>query len=243
MKSTDLRKRIPSLGSKIVKQTVKERIAEKLTYMISSGLLRLGDEIPSERELSGTLGVSRETVGGAIRILAARGIVEVSQGARTRVIRADGLPLQEAMPTLRELTSYSPRTVHEARMVIECAVVSDAALHISDRTLETLKELLDAQAGLFKDPPAFQICDREFHEQIYQSCANPLMAKLVGHLYTYALDVRRQVLNQPGAIKQSYEDHLVVYEALKSRDPEAAVSAVRAHLDSVYRTTLAAMEM
>jgi DNA-binding FadR family transcriptional regulator len=210
--------------------------------MISSGLLRLGDDIPSERELAATLGVSRETVGGAIRILAARGIVEVSQGARTRVIRADGLPLEEDMPTLRELTCYSPRTVHEARLVVECAVVGDAARHISDKTLESLKDLLDTQTKLFRDPPAFQISDREFHERIYQSCANPLMAKLVGHLYTYALDVRRLVLSKSGAIKQSYEDHLLVYEALKSRDPDAAVSAMRSHLESVYRTTLDAME-
>ena len=119
------------------------------------------------------------------------------------MIRADGLPLQDAVPAIRELTSYSPQTVHETRIVLESAVVADAARHMTDKTLEILKDLLDSQRGLFADPPAFQICDREFHERIYQSCANPLMAKIVSHLYSYALDFRRLAMRQPGAMKEA----------------------------------------
>lgn len=233
----DIYERVPALDSKIAKHTMKEQISDKIAYLICSGFLRVGDELPSERELAKTLGVSRETVRGAIQTLAARGMIEVSQGARTRVARTEGFVLSEAVTTLRELKNYTPQTVYEARRVVESAVVSDAARHITPEALEQLKDLLAVQATLFEDPPAFQISDREFHEVIYQSCRNPLLAKFVSDLYAYALDVRRLAISQPGAIARSYNDHLSVYRALAARDPDAAVAAMGSHLMTVYTTS------
>ncbi len=224
----DIHERVPALDSKIAKHTMKEQISDKIAYLICSGFLRVGDELPSERELAKTLGVSRETVG----------MIEVSQGARTRVARTDGFVLSEAVTTLRELKNYTPQTVYEARRVVESAVVSDAARHITPEARAQLKELLAVQATLFDDPSAFQISDREFHEIIYQSCRNPLLAKFVSDLYAYALDVRRLAISQPGAIARSYNDHLRVYEALVAGDPEAAVAAMGSHLTTVYTTSL-----
>ncbi|MGO4872471.1 MAG: winged helix-turn-helix domain-containing protein, partial [Roseiarcus sp.] len=58
------------------KRTVRERISDKLASLIASGILHLGDELPSERELASLLSVSRETIRGAIQTLAAKGILE-----------------------------------------------------------------------------------------------------------------------------------------------------------------------
>jgi DNA-binding FadR family transcriptional regulator len=233
---------IPALGVKIVRQTVKEQISDKLAYLIYSGLLRVGDELPSERELAVTFDVSRETVRGAIQALAARGMVEVSQGTRTKVVCAEGVALHDVVPTLRDLKNYAPKTVYEARHVIESAVLRDAAACISEETLDRLEELLAVQSTLFDDPPAFQISDREFHETIYQSCRNPLLAKFVTDLYSYALDVRRRVMIQPGAVERSYHDHQKVFAALKAHDPDASAAAMSAHLMSIYATSLAMMD-
>lgn len=238
----DIYERAPGISRSISKQTIKEQICDKLSYMICSGLLRVNDELPSERELAATFNVSRETVRGAIQILATRGMVEVSQGARTRVIRADGYALHEAVSSLRDLKGYTPQAVHEARAVVEVAVVRDAAMRISDDTLARLGALLDAQSLMFNDPVSFQISDREFHQLIYESCSNPLLAKIVGDLYAYALDFRRVAMSQPGAVGRSYQDHRRVYTALAAHDPDAAVAAMTGHLRSVYTTTLEAME-
>ena len=45
-----------------------------------------GGELVGERDLAAAIQVSRETVRGGVQILAARGIIEVSHGARTRVV-------------------------------------------------------------------------------------------------------------------------------------------------------------
>jgi len=237
MVALDIHERIPALGSKITKYTIKEQISDKIAYLICSGFLRVGDELPSERELAKTLNVSRETVRSAIQVLAVRGMVEVSQGARTRVVRNDGFALYEAVTTLGDLKNYSPQTVFEARMVVESAVVRDAAQHITKEGLQHLERLLAVQATLFDDPPAFQISDREFHEVIYQSCSNQLLANFVSDLYAYALDIRRHAISRPGAIETSYEDHSRVYKAFAAGDVEAAVTAMSSHLVTVYTTS------
>ena len=76
------------LKTAVSKLTIREQVSERIATMVHSGLLREGDELPSERELASTLGVSRESVRSAIQMLAARGLVEISQGSRTRVLGA-----------------------------------------------------------------------------------------------------------------------------------------------------------
>src|SRR5258708_9495220 len=77
---------VPYLKAEIGRRTVRERISDKLASLIASGILQIGEELPSERELAALLSVSRETVRGAIQTLAATGVVAVSQGFRTRVV-------------------------------------------------------------------------------------------------------------------------------------------------------------
>jgi hypothetical protein len=77
----DILPRLPGGAPGIAKRTVKDQISDKLAYMILTGLLRPGDELPSERRRAGTLGVARESVRAAIAVLQARRMIEVSQGA------------------------------------------------------------------------------------------------------------------------------------------------------------------
>ena len=78
--------RAPEFRGEFARRTVRELISDKLASLVASGILEVGDELPSERELASKLAVSRETVRGAIQTLSAKGIVEVSQGSRTRVV-------------------------------------------------------------------------------------------------------------------------------------------------------------
>ncbi|MFM2289754.1 MAG: hypothetical protein RL684_2897, partial [Pseudomonadota bacterium] len=93
----DIIPRVPGDRGGITKRTVKDQVSDKLTYMIHSGLLRPGDELPSERELAATLGVSRESVRAAIGVLQGRRMIEVSQGMRTRIRGPGSLPLHESL--------------------------------------------------------------------------------------------------------------------------------------------------
>jgi DNA-binding FadR family transcriptional regulator len=218
--------------------TVRERISDKLASLVASGILQVGDELPSERELAALLAVSRETVRGAIQTLAAMGVVAVSQGARTRVIsqRIESLKIGVTSPSA--INSYDLDSVHKARLLVERAVVCEAASRIDQATLARLERSLAIQKQTFRDPVHFLICDREFHLAIYRSCGNPLLADFVTDLYTFMLDQRRTAVARPGAIARSYRDHLAIYAALRARDPVAVTEAFGRHIERIYATTV-----
>src|ERR1700733_6871537 len=230
--------RVPHLRAEIGRRTVRERISDKLASLIASGILQVGEERPSERALAALRAVSRETVRGAIQTLAATGIVAVSQGSRTRVVsrKIDTLKIGVTSPSA--INAYDLDSVHKARLLIERAVAAEAAVLIDDSTLARLEQSLAIQKQTMRDPVHFLICDREFHLTIYRSCGNQLLADFVADLYTFMLDHRRTAVSRPGAIEESYLDHVAILNALKARDPQAATDAIGRHIDRIYATTV-----
>ena len=230
--------RIPGDHGRIAKRTVKDQISDKLAYMIHSGLLRVGDELPSERELASTLGVSRETVRAAIGVLQARRMIEINQGARTRVLGTGPFPLHESVSTLGNLRERSFGEVAEARAAVEVQVIWLAAQRIGANELARLANLVRDQEAMLDDPVRFQISDRVFHTTLYGACGNALLVDVVSDFYDYALEFRRRALQRPGAIAHSVAEHRAIVAALKTRKPDAAVAAAQKHLEQVRKTTL-----
>lgn len=239
MKTGGILNQVPNIGRAITRQTARDVVAEKLTTLIATGMLRPGDELPGERELAQVLSVSRETVRGAIQILAAQGFVEVSQGSRSRVADVDlsQLPLTIASPSA--IDRYDIDAVHGARLLVELDVVGCAAEAISNEALTHLEDLLEAQRQVGNDSMRFLICDREFHLAIYRACGNPLLVDFVSDLYGYLMDYRRHAMAQPGAIESSYADHREILDGLKRHDRPGVTMAFRRHLMRIYDTTQA----
>lgn len=229
---------LAGLERQLSKRTMKEQISDKLAYMMCTGLLQVGDELPSERELAAMLDVSRETVRGAIQTLAALRMIEVAQGARTRVVCTEGYAAHDVQSALHGLRRHGPHTVNEARLAVETAVTRVAAGRITDQDLARMERLLHAQAGMFDDAVQFQISDREFHAIMYEASNNALLASYAQDLYAHALGTRRAVLKRTGSARQGYQDHVAIFHALKTRDPERAAAAVVRHLDHGYDPSL-----
>lgn len=219
------------------RRTIKDVIADKLAALIASGVLVVGDELPGERELAAALSVSRETVRAAVQVLAARGILDVAQGTRTRVAATDFGDMALGIASRPSVNDYDLDAVHEARLLIERRVVADAAERVSEAVLERLRRSLAAQEACLSDPARFLICDREFHVTVYRACGNPLLADIAIDLYTYLLGHRRRVVSQPGAIASSLADHRAILAALKARDRDAAVAAFAVHEERIYTST------
>jgi DNA-binding FadR family transcriptional regulator len=219
------------------KRTIREQVSQRIAAMVQSGLLRQGDELPSERELATTLEVSRETVRGAIQMLAAIGMVEISQGSRTRVVGAIDFPLADRVWG-RAGTRRSAHEVYEARRLVELPTVRLAVERIDDAGIQRLKRLVEAQREMTRDPVRFQISDAEFHDVIYRAGGNPLLADFLKEMYSFGLEFRRKVLLAHDAVTRSVEDHIRIVEGFDRRDTVAAVDAMERHLVRIHQTTL-----
>jgi DNA-binding FadR family transcriptional regulator len=230
--------RLPEMRESIRRRNVKDLISEKLGVLIASGVLRTGEFLPGERELAAILSVSRESIRGAIQTLALRGVVEVSQGSRTRVISADVGSLKNGITSATTINSYDIESVHSARLLVERVVVADAAERMDEARLAQLEALLVAQRDTLTDPVAFLMSDREFHTVIYGAAGNRLLGDFVVNLYTYMLEFRRAAVSKHGAIAKSYADHRAILDALQARDVAAVVAAFQRHIDRIYATTI-----
>lgn len=227
----------------LTSRTKKEILADKLIEMILNGLLRDGDVLPSERELTHLFGVSRETVRGALSQLIAYELINVSHGSKTRIRASEEVLARFRAAQMNEQSTQVHRfdvdSVFESRIVVEAAIARRAAMHFDVRAIQQIEGLLEAQSRLFESPVYFQLSDQKFHRLISEQSANGIMLRYADELYSYGLDIRRQVMIEPGAIERSYHEHCHIVEAFKRGDPDAAERAMLAHLDSVYRTTKA----
>jgi DNA-binding FadR family transcriptional regulator len=228
---------VSSLREGIVKRGIREIVCDKLQTLIASGVLQVGDELPGERELAQAFDVSRETVRGAIQILAGRGILEVSHGSRTRIARNDVGPITIGIGMAKAIDSYDIESVHAARLVVERHVVAAAAARIDADTLAHLDEYIAAQKAAGDDPVRFLISDREFHVAIYRTAQSPLLCDVTIDLYGYMLEHRRRAVSRPGAIERSIRDHTAIVTALRAHDADAVVAAFDHHINRIYRTT------
>jgi DNA-binding FadR family transcriptional regulator len=228
----------PELREAIVRRNIRDVVAQKIANLIASGLLKIGDDLPSERDLAVALRVSRESVRGGIQILSAKGLLAVVQGARTRIVSDDLGPEFKRLREPRLINSYAIEDIHAARLLVERNVVGAAAERIDDETLGILNDSLDAQRFAIDDPVRFIIIDREFHQTIYRASGNPVLADFVGDLYAYMMEHRRKAMSEPGAIERSFDDHRQIVAALERRDRAAVVSTFETHIDRIYQTTL-----
>tara|TARA_R110002074_G_scaffold304443_1_gene475704 strand:- start:94 stop:846 length:753 start_codon:yes stop_codon:yes gene_type:complete len=224
---------------KVAHRSVKDEVAERIATLIASGVLSVGDTLPSERDLATSMGVSRETIRGALLILSTKGIVSIVQGARTKVASGDVGDLGMSALSNGRVTDYSLEDVHEGRLMVEARLSVLAAARIDAEALEALSDLIKMQEKATDDPVKFLIADRAFHIAIYQSCGNALLSDLAATLYSYQLNDRRRAIGKPGAIAQSISDHRRILAALIARDAQALAEAMGVHERRIYDSTRA----
>ena len=126
---------------KVAHRSVKDEVAERIATLIASGVLSVGDTLPSERDLATSMGVSRETIRGALLILSTKGVVSIVQGARTKVVSGDVGDLGMSALSNGRVTDYSLEDVHEGRLMVEARLSVLAAARIDAEALDALSDL------------------------------------------------------------------------------------------------------
>lgn len=84
---TGLRLPMMNQSEPIVRRKLSDEVFSRLKHMISSGELRPGDEMPSERALMERFEVGRPAIREAMQSLANIGLVAISHGERAKVLQ------------------------------------------------------------------------------------------------------------------------------------------------------------
>jgi GntR family transcriptional repressor for pyruvate dehydrogenase complex len=217
--------------------SLKEQVVRELTRLIEEGALSQGQRLPSERELSEQLGVSRGTVREAVQLLGALGMVEVRHGSGTYV-RESGLSgLREEWRRWTRRHSDRVRSLLEVRRGLECLAAELAASRVDDDGLNALGNSLALmeEAIARGDVPSLVDIDLGFHHALCAASQNPALTELAASLGEQLIQERGATWDIPYRPRLSLDEHRAIYEAVRSRDPQRAREALRAHLESVER--------
>ncbi len=231
---------------KIVNTTTPQKVIEQILGAIESGELVTGEKLPSERNLSKYLGISRSTIREAITTLAALGILEVRQGSGTfvRTQSFNSTIYKKAIELLS--MDYSPFDALESRLLIEPGVARLAAERIELHELEEIERLM---IKMEKNPslkPLLGPDDKDFHMLIAQASRNPFLAQMnslaLEYWFTVPEDpwdeVMSKILNAPGRKEIYLEQNCRIYEALKAGDGNQAYKAVEEHILTTQEDSL-----
>jgi GntR family transcriptional repressor for pyruvate dehydrogenase complex len=223
------------------KQTTRlyQALAEKLTRLIASGEFKPGDRLPAERELAAMYNVSRPTVREAVIALEIEGLVEVRIGSGVYVISQT--PSREGVE--RDIGAFE---LTEARILIEGEAAALAAANITDEEIAELERLL-AEMEAANQSGAGEMVDKRFHEFLAGCTRNSAMQSAVEHLWMVRNRspqcIRTFEKSRGKGHKPVIDEHRAIIEALRSRDPVAARTAMREHLGRVLEYLLASTEI
>jgi DNA-binding GntR family transcriptional regulator len=183
-----------------------------------------GEMAPAQRlvenELAEQFGVTRASIRAALIDLEAQGLVERirNRGSRVRVVT-----VEEAV------------AITECRMVLEGLCAAKAATLAGDEQLAELTELGTAMTKAVADgePVTYSELNQELHAKVRDLSGQRTAVDLLERLNAQLVRHRFQLALRPGRPQQSLNEHLAMIEAIRARDPQAAETAVRAHLTSV----------
>ncbi|MGJ7876039.1 GntR family transcriptional regulator [Streptomyces rochei] len=200
-------------------EQAKQYALERLRKAILQGEMAPAQRLV-ENELAESYGVTRASMRAALLDLTSEGLVERirNRGSRVRVVT-----VEEAV----EIT--------ECRMVLEGLCAAKAATEATDAQLDELTDLGKAMSKAVADgdPVTYSELNHDLHALIRDASGQHTAVGLLERLNAQLVRHRFQLALRPGRPQQSLSEHLAVIEAIRARDPQAAETAVRAHLSSV----------
>lgn len=219
-------------GCEVLARPVRltDEVTRIIAERIATGVWSPGQQMPSEKELGETFGVSRAVVREAISRLKHDGLIEVRQGVRAFVSASPGGQVfrLEAPGGVDLAALFDLRICTEARA---------AELAAQFRRPDDLRRMADALASMkspILGPEEKVAADAGFHAAIAAASANSYFARLVeflGEAFRAGIATARQNsarLSGMSAVAQA--EHEAIFEAVKRGDVSQAGRTMTAHL-------------
>jgi len=224
---------------KIQSEKLSQSVIKQIEQLILRGILRPGERLPSERDLSDRLGVSRPSLREAVADLQDRGLL--TSRASAGIFVADVLG-SAFSPALVKLFASHDEAVFDYiafRRDMEGLAIERAARLASDTDLEIVNTIFEKMeiAHTKRSAKEESRLDAEFHMSIIEASHNVIMLHMMRSMFQLLRDgvfYNRQIIfKQRTARDVLLNQHREINAALQVRDPKSARQAVEKHLNYV----------
>lgn len=218
---------------------LKEQVSRSLRQLIDDGTLKPGQQLPSERELSEQLRVSRGTVREAIQFLNALGLVEIRHGTGTFVASgvADRTQLRTRWRSWMARHSDRVHELLEVRRGLEAFTAELAAVRQQPEGLARMVQALEQMRDAVRDGEVTALVESDvmFHRALSETTGNASLIELVEALGAQLLRERAALWDLQGRPARSIQEHSRIEAAVRAGDGRAARARLVDHLSSVER--------
>jgi GntR family transcriptional regulator, transcriptional repressor for pyruvate dehydrogenase complex len=216
---------------------LSDQISDFLISEIDSGTLKAGEFLPSEAELSEQFNVSRTVIREALGRLKYDGLLESSQGSRSKVA-ADGSKRVFRMNQLEANNLGEIGFLYEFRAILESEAAALAAKRRTDEDLDEMKKLIAILNRASEEHYDGTNENVNFHKRVTEASKNPYLFDFMEFLGSKIRDLvqaDRDSSKQIGLPPEVQEEHIAIFEAISQKEPEEARKAVKTHIQNAAK--------
>ena len=205
-----------------------EKVCDQLAKIIRHDQEEDDGWLPTERELSAQLGVSRSVVREAAKRLESQGLVEIQHGVGIKAVDKLHKPLNGSLALLIPDAEERLRQLNETRMAIEPESARLAAENATPAQLRTLSRIHQQLIDAPNNAHAIEV-DMAFHRALAEASGNLMFRLILDSLAEIGLASRQRTIGRVGKFT-GVEHHGAILEAVERGDAEAAAAAMRHHI-------------
>ncbi len=215
-------------------------VLDYLRGQITSGMLKAGTKLPSERTLCDRLGVSRGYVRKALAKLDHYGLIETLPQRGTIVAGLGSKAISGLIASIGSLDeAFDPASLFEIRALLETFAARRAAERASQADLgEILKWHSEFRVKTAEGLRALDE-DHLFHLAIAKASANPVCLSLISYITPQIIALNAPFAeSDPDRFRRSFDEHDMIVRSIMEKDIEGAAAAMQFHLDKAWMRRL-----
>lgn len=238
------------MGNIVDKKKSSEQIVDYVLQQLADKKLKPGDHLPTEKEFSELIGVSRIPLREAMCALSILGIVDTRQGSGTYIKAYTPQMLAKVMYMYSLLDTISLEELFEVRSLVEAEAARLAAERATDDDILALRSALNrgdrALKGSLDGSTTFDAFN-DFHQHIVRCSHNKFLRQIAA---SFRLLARQYHLagfeNNPNIVEEitgSQEGHRLLFRLIAAKDGQQAYDVVRAHMTHEFNCIRNAMQV
>jgi GntR family transcriptional repressor for pyruvate dehydrogenase complex len=205
-----------------------EKVCDQLAKIIRHDQEEDDGWLPTERELSAQLGVSRSVVREAAKRLESQGLVEIQHGVGIKAVDKLHKPLNGSLALLIPDAEERLRQLNETRMALEPESARLAAENATSAQLRALRRIHQQLIDAPDNARAIE-ADMAFHRALAEASGNLMFRLILDSLAEIGLASRQRTIGRVGKFT-GVEHHGAILDAVERGDAEAAAAAMRHHI-------------
>lgn len=211
-----------------------DKVEANLVKLLAERKLKVGDIIPTELDLSRSLGVSRTVVREALLRLRMMGLIDTKKKKGSVITSPDIFGIMSKSMNPHILDQDTLREMFELRLVLEIGMADLLFQRITQKDIEELKEIVKTEPDTAKDH-IFHI-DHEiiFHGKLYEIAGNETLKKFQKMLLPIFDYVHNSGLLKKQAQIQKFVSHKGLIDILENGSPELFRNGMRNHLENHF---------